>query len=96
VQGTSTSDVCSEFQESNDQCQMQQGLEQVVKQGASPTHRSHGSGRGKLKPQRARRTGSIMSQRSTSRIIEPSRAKTRRTKVHREGSRRFRKNTAPS
>uniref|UniRef100_A0ACD5XXY5 Uncharacterized protein n=1 Tax=Avena sativa TaxID=4498 RepID=A0ACD5XXY5_AVESA len=60
--GTAKSGVCAEFRESNDHCQIQQGLEQVVKQGASLTHKSHGSssarsGRPKLKPEQVKPTG---------------------------------------
>ena len=111
MQGSSALVVWSEFQENNDQCQIQQGLEQVAKQGARRTHKSHGSssqrsGRAKLKPERGRRTGSRTGQRSsTSRTSEPSRAKTRRTKGYQEeagvehkssDSRRSRKSIAPS
>ncbi|KAM0884960.1 hypothetical protein ACQ4PT_030659 [Festuca glaucescens] len=64
--GTSASVVCSDFQESNDQ-----RLEHVVKQGASLTHKSHGSssarsGRAKLKPENAKRTGTRRSERLAS------------------------------
>uniref|UniRef100_A0ACD5Y2P6 Uncharacterized protein n=4 Tax=Avena sativa TaxID=4498 RepID=A0ACD5Y2P6_AVESA len=68
----------SELQESNDH---QQGLDQVVKQGA--TKKSHGSssarsGRAKLKPVRGKRIGSRTGQRlSISRTSEPSPARTR-------------------
>ena len=75
VQGTSRSVVFSEFQESTDRCQSQQGLEEVVKQDASLTQKSHGSssarsGRAKLKPER---TGTRRSQRlAACRASEPS------------------------
>ncbi|XP_047094184.1 uncharacterized protein LOC124706564 [Lolium rigidum] len=64
--GTSASVVCLDFQESNDQ-----GLEQVAKQGASLTQKSHGSsiarsGRAKLKPEKAMRMGTRRSERLAS------------------------------
>jgi hypothetical protein len=66
VQGTSASVVSLDFQESNDQ-----GLEQVAKQGASLTQKSHGSsiarsGRAKLKPEKAMRMGTRRSERLAS------------------------------
>ncbi|KAM0907285.1 hypothetical protein ACQ4PT_016228 [Festuca glaucescens] len=101
--GTSTSFVCSEFQESNDQCQIEQGLEQVVEQAASPTYKSHELGRGKLKPHRARHTGSrTTSQRlPTPRTSEPSRTKTKSRRASGRGrckaiDSRSKKSPAPS
>ncbi|KQJ88273.1 uncharacterized protein LOC100833724 [Brachypodium distachyon] len=109
--GTSTSVVCSEFQESNDQCQIQQGLVHVVKQGVTSPEKLHGSSsarsaKAKLKPEHAKRTRSRKHQQvSTSRTSEPSLAKTRRPKAQKEeagaeykssDSRRSRKSPAPS
>lgn len=104
--GTSTSVVCSELQENNDQCQTQQGLKQVAKQGVSSKRKSRGSSsarpvRAKSKPTDAEKhTGTRRSRRiSRSRASESSQAKMQEEAgpEHKSSeSRRSRKSPAPS
>ncbi|XP_037464991.1 uncharacterized protein LOC119336998 [Triticum dicoccoides] len=108
--GTSTSIVCSEVQENNDQCQTQQGLKQVAKQGVGSKRKSRGSSsarpvRAKSKPTDAdaeKHTGTRRSRRiskSRSRASESSQAKMPEEAgpEHKSReSRRSRKSPAPS
>ncbi|KAF7094225.1 hypothetical protein CFC21_096552 [Triticum aestivum] len=108
--GTSASIVCSELQENNDQCQTQQGLKQVAKQGVGSKRKSRGSSsarsvRAKLKPTDAdaeKHTGTRRSRRisrSRSRASESSQAKMPEEAgpEHKSSeSRRSRKSPAPS
>ncbi|XP_062233411.1 uncharacterized protein LOC133930712 [Phragmites australis] len=107
--GTSASVVCGEFHGSNGQSQIQQGLVEVGKQDASSMQKLQGSSRSaraKLKPETAKSTGSRANQRlSTSLTGEPSRTKTRSSKMKQgqssavrksSDSRRTRKIPAPS
>ncbi|KAL6606788.1 hypothetical protein ACP70R_042441 [Stipagrostis hirtigluma subsp. patula] len=106
--GSSASVGCGEFHESNDHSQIQQESVLVGKEGTSSMHKLQGprSARAKLKPETAKRTGSRTNQRvSTSRTGEPSRTKTRSSKMPQgqssavrksSDSRRTRKNPVPS
>ncbi|GJN00694.1 hypothetical protein PR202_ga17891 [Eleusine coracana subsp. coracana] len=106
---TSASVVCGDFHGCNVQSQIQQELDQVGKQGASLVQKLQGSSRsarGKLKPETVKRTGSRANQRlPTSRTGEPSRTKSRSSKMQQDqssavrrssDSRRTRKNPARS
>uniref|UniRef100_A0A0A9D7I1 Myb-like domain-containing protein n=1 Tax=Arundo donax TaxID=35708 RepID=A0A0A9D7I1_ARUDO len=107
--GSSALVVCGEYHGSIDHSQIQQGLVKVGKQDASSMQKLQGSSRSaraKLKRENAKRTGSRANQRlSTSLTGEPSRTKTRSTKMKQgqssaarksSDSRRTRKNPAPS
>jgi hypothetical protein len=109
VQCTSASVVSGDFHGSDVQSQTQQESDQLGKQGASLVQKLQGSSRlasTKLKPESAKRTGSRANQGlPTSRTGEPSRTKSRSSKmqqgqssaVHRPNdSRKTRKNPAQS
>ncbi|GJN29417.1 hypothetical protein PR202_gb17643 [Eleusine coracana subsp. coracana] len=106
---TSASVVCGDFHGCNVQSHIQRELDQVGKQGASLVQKLQGSSRSaraKLKPETVKRTVSRANQRlPTSRTGEPSRTKSRSSKVQQDqssvvrrssDSRRTRKNPAPS
>lgn len=99
AQSTSASVVCGDFHGSNVQSQIEQELDQVDKQDANLVENLQGSSRSaraKLKPETAKRTGSRANQRlPTSRTGEPSRTKSRSSKMQQSQSSAVRRSSDP-